>query len=329
MKEPIQSKLNQEFKEDIIKNQIILDATNYHLNKIQNVPFGIQGDVIVWQDGQPYLQFCSDLQAVANLFATGASDPAGGWYLVKEQRTWLKENLINIFKQKEQENPYSTIRILEAGVASYIHHYTYLSILVDALKAVSSKLRIALTVIDHYAFPLKQIDAIERLLTKELTSFDQIKIDGHIFKISQEFRQFVTQHPRFFDRISIELYKKDLSDPNEMLMLGQYDIITEHFLTSCLHDRQDIIEKIRQNYAYAIKNNLYLLCASGVSHENEQAYQDYLALHKKHGFKLVNKATSWDPYGYNLKELLHFQKKSSILKPVNFGNTLFRFQRHK
>ena len=61
--------------------------------------------------------------------------PAGGWYLVAEQRNWLIKQLSDAISVSTAPE----VRILEAGIASHNHHYSYLDLVSQALQQATRK----------------------------------------------------------------------------------------------------------------------------------------------------------------------------------------------
>lgn len=321
MKPSLQSALNRKFKESTWdSNQLVL--TGYHGDKVRSVVFGITEDVLLEENGQIFLRPCSDLKTLAKLFHSG-NDPAGGWYLVREQREWLRQMLVMILGQKKANQ---TVRILEAGVASYVHHYTYLSVIADTLRDLKKDIRISLATVDVCAFPILQVAALEKELEQGLAQPKKVEILGIEFALAQDFIDFVNSHPRSFGSISTELWIKNMSNLSEMVELGCYDIITEHFLTSCIPENNSEIEDLRCVYGEIIRKGGYLLCAAGLRRDSEE-YDRYVDLHSRNKLVLVDNEVSWDPYGHTREDIVQFGSEQPHKIPTRRGNTLSLFQK--
>ena len=302
----------------------------YHANRVNSTTFAIEGDVLkITGRHTAILTSHNDVVSLAKLFE-GRKDPAGGWYLVKEQREWLRKCLVDIFSGSKRPQP-QTLRILEAGVASFVHHYTYLRIIFDALQESRSNVRIALTVVDQCAFPLLQITALENELSKGLRSPKMINVGKSKISIERNFLAVVNPKTRNFGNIGTELWVKDLADEESVAQLGCYDIITEHFLTSVLDKRIREREtvQIRKTYSRIMKQGGYLLTANGII-KGSNMYSEFIKLHQENGLKLIDNATRavWDPYGLDRTSIVSFLYGEKEL-PISLDNTLSMFKKKR
>jgi SAM-dependent methyltransferase len=287
----------------------ILRPCGYHANRAHSSTFGITKQVLEVESGElgytGSLVPHRELENLAGLLQKGDADPAGGWYLVKEQREWLEARLFDILEPRQGSG--ETIRILEAGVASFVHHYTYLAILKSVLDRLEDPPRLAVTVVDKCVFPILQIAAVERALAAGIRRPRRLDIGGQQLFIEGEFLDVMNPSRRDFGRISLDLWVRNLGEMEAVAQLGKFDVITEHFLTAVLDQQIEQITSIRQTYARILKPGGYLLCATGIVKKSPN-YEEYVQLHPRLGFRSIDAKTLfvWDPYGFAREELVDF-----------------------
>jgi hypothetical protein len=297
----------------------VLKPEEYHKNRALNSIFAIEGDIIERineQTGQ--MRINEESRQLAKKFRKKSKPPAGGWYLVKEQREWLKTQLYDLLAKKPNT---STVSIMEAGVASYIHHFTYVSLLKEVLvqlkKELGWSIHIQLNVLEKYSYPLYQIRAI--------TNVCKLDKDDPLYPYPDDpFLDFLEESEVLdFEPITVRLIQYDLQKAQKGPF--QFDIITEHFLTSVIKDFEGI-RLVREGYAnILLKAGGSLLCASGVVKSQPLDYENYMNLHKK-SFQLIGSETVWDPYGMKLSEMMDLLEGDKKVM-VDYDNTLFHFQR--
>jgi len=249
-----------------------------------------------------------DIKGLARLLYT-RREPAGGWYLLREQRDWLGENLFQILKDKQDG---ATVNILEAGVAGYTHHYTYLSIIADVLQRLNNDLRISLTVVDRCAYPIMQIQAVDKLLASGRILPGEVRIDGASFSIDEHFTRVMNIKTRAFERIRTALSVEDLNDSDSMMQLGRFDIITEHFLPPVLESRSGEIAEIRDAYSKILVPGGRLLCASAIVSEHP-FYSEYAKIHRDCGLENIKEASElvWNPFSIETELIEKFVKRKN------------------
>lgn len=315
---------------DIQENELL--ACGYHENRAKSIPFGIESNAIkVVSKYVGFLTPTRDIKSIAKLFEQN-KNPAGGWYLVKEQREWLRKNLYNILLGKANHEKYqdSPIRILEAGVASFVHHYTYLRIISDVLNEIDRNLRVSLIVVDKCIYPIVQIAAIERELADAIKKPKRIDLGNSLsIEISKEFLSIMSLEHRMFGNINTELWVGDLTKHIEVGGLGAVDIITEHFLTSVFDKRirENEISLTRKTYGKTLKPDGYLLTANGLT-SGSPSYENFIKLHSVNNLMEIPERTEtvWDPYGLkreSLIALLYQEKEIQVL----LDNTMSVFQK--
>lgn len=294
----------------------------YHQDRAHSIAFGLMEDVLDLKSGEQtgYLVPGRDLKNMAGLFLSGVG-PAGSWYLVREQREWLAERLYEILSSRRG---HETVRILVAGVASYVHHYTCVAILCSVLGRLPDPPRIALVVVDRCLYPLLQIAAVERDLAAGLRKPHSIKVIDQTIRIDHRFFEVMTPAFRNFGRISTELAVRDLEILEGMTPLGQFDVITEHFLTAVLYHELEPIQRIRRVYSRILVPGGHLLCATGITRLSP-SYQGYEDLHPELGLRKVEAKTVnvWDPFGLSKEEVLQLSlgKKASRV-PCAIDNSM-------
>jgi hypothetical protein len=326
MPQIMQRPLTSGLRDCVLEGDLIRPC-EYHDNRAHSSPFGIMEDVLDIREGQHtgFLVPSRDLKQMADLFHMGA-DPAGSWYLVKEQRDWLAERLFEILSSRRGHD---TVRILEAGVASYIHHYTYVAILQSVLSRLPDPPRLALVVVDKCLYPILQIQAMERELAAGMRRPRTLRVAGQPIAIERRFFEVMGPALRDFGRISTELWVKNLELLEDVSRLGRFDVITEHFLTAVLDQQLEQITRIRHVYSRILEPGGHLLCATGIT-ERSPSYRGYVDLHPDLGLHSVDPKTSavWDPYGLAREELLQFSLgKRAPRIPCALDNALTVYRR--
>jgi hypothetical protein len=282
-----------------------IQPCGYHRDRAHSVPFGLTEDVLAVQPGAQtgFLIPGRDMKALADIFRAGPA-PAGSWYLVREQREWIEERLFEILASRRG---HETVRILEAGAASYVHHYTYIAILRSVLGRLHDPPRIALAVVDKCLYPILQIAAVERDLAAGMRRPRTIRVAGQPIHIDRRFFGIMSPQLRDFGRISTELWVRNLERPEDIAPLGRFDVITEHFLTAVLDQELEQITRVRSVYCRILVPGGYLLCATGIN-KASASYQGYEEIHPELGLRKVDEKTQdvWDPFGLVKEELLQF-----------------------
>lgn len=216
----------------------------------------------------------------------------GGWYLHKEHREWLKKQIIDYIKETSKKE----INILEAGVASYKHHFTYMAILNEVIDYFTGEIDINVTVADKFHFPLYQIE-----ICNDNPIQTEIDYNGFKFKIDTEVIAFAEQS----QRIRTNLWQKDLSEP--VTIKTKFDIITEHLLFLFLNENEQ--NSFISNINKMLVDNGKLLCFKDVS-ISEINQQKYAPLK----LNIDKSLPTWDIYKLcdNLISCLIKNKKVSL-----------------
>jgi len=317
MGEPIQVSLNRRLKQ-CRHDERGLVLCGYHHDRLACTAFKIDQSV-TGGARTAILRPTRDVRELARLFQTGSS-PAGSWYLVREQREWLESRLEEILTEHRSTG---TIRILEAGAASFVHHYGFLSILETVLRRLPAAPRVDLTLVDKCLAPVLQVDAVEALLAEGLrrprrwTPFKARSVTrlGMTLNIDRRFAEMMNTRRRSFARISCDLRTLDLRHVGSIRALGQFHLITEHFLTSVLDRFMPDIRAVRQTYAAVLVPGGHLLCASGLT-SRARSYQQYQQLHEELGLHSVAEHTRacWDPYGLETQAILDLSEAVAVAK---------------
>lgn len=249
--------------------------------------------------------------------------PAGSWYLVKEQRMWLKQRLVERFNEHKSSQP---LQVMVAGVASYVHALGQLLLYLEALQESQSKINIVVTFVDRCDFPLKQIAGfLEAVKSKAFFRY-KFKIGDEKFTCCKQLDKEIREKREQLKQIEVLYRFGDLSDAS-LFPSRQFDVITEHFMTSLLYKKFDSIRPIRANYAYWLKNDGRLLSADGLRTDSE-LYQMFTELNRDLGL-IVDAEQSvpvWDPYGLQqetFQNILEGNKQRRI--SVELDNTLSEF----
>jgi hypothetical protein len=323
--------LGDQFQKNInrkgFNEQILIMPSGYHDSRASNEIFGTTENVTIVERNLATIPPTENFKALADLFRKEEVNPAGGWYLVKEQRDWLRDILIRKI-QNLHENDQKEIDILEAGIASFNHHFSYLVILKEVIEALGYEdLILNVTVTDKAFFPLWSIDEIEKSSIEKLREKKSISVFNYEIPLQESFIDFLETHELLtYDRIRVKSIQYDLTDHLNTHKLGIYDIITEHFITSVI-DNVSLEKDIRKSYANLLKTNGYLFCASGKTpHIHHQAFDDFLDIHEECGLmQTSDRINVWDPYGMRGEDLLLLLEDQEI--KTRFDNGLFAFQK--
>lgn len=253
-------------------------------------------------------------------FSAGGSPPAGGWFLVKEQRDWLRGSLVRILKSLRDP----VLRVLEAGTASHNHHYTFETILHEALLEAGTDHTIELVVADQCLFPLLAIETMAELGLPKLLETKSMEIAGFSLTIDDSLLRLLADTQIWeFDRIVRKTLHADLMSPRELVQSGTFHLITEHFISAVINNSA-LLEEFRKTYAAILRPGGVLLCACGITlNRNREEYQWFREMHWDLGFQLKETEYVWDPYGMSREMVV----KHLTGRPVEtlMGNTMFRF----
>ena len=316
-----QDNLNQDYGVCRFSNGRI-SPCGYHSNKGSNTIFGLFDYDLEDFPNQVRLKNNKDIKKLSTLF-NSSRPPAGGWYLVGEQRDWLRKQVNICFNSIV---PKDECRILVAGIASIYHHYSYAWILHEAAK--ESKInhqQIALDIVDKCVYPLIQIGAVESQLNTNKALKRRQKVFQHEFYIGKKEIEFIRKLRPFVKAVNTQLYLRDLRLLDDLEEQRNYDIITEHFLSSLLMRNTDHINSTRATYANMLKTGGKLLVASGI--EDKEYRNEFIRIHREKGLVLEDSTKTWDPYGMDQDQIkaLAFNNQATIdaLK----DNELFVFVR--
>ncbi len=324
----LQIELNSKKTSDCYLEDNKIIPCGYHKDRVFNTPYEITADIIQkihFNNGQ--IEPSVKSRELAEKFHPDNNPPAGGWFLVKEQRLWLQDTLRDIFINKFSDG--DSVVILEAGVASFIHHYTYTIILKRVLESLPFKMNIDLVVTDKCSFPLLCIDIIRK--NWETVKKDRkIDIQGFELSIQDVFIDLIEKEGIInYEGIKTTTLQGDLTNHEIFFSVREkYDIVTEHFVTAVI-ENYEFIEKIRDTYNAIIQDGGFLLCACGINRSQGRiGFNKFIELHENdNNFLLQKEELSWDPYGMKRSDILKLLED----KPANaaFGNTLFKFLKVK
>lgn len=254
---------------------------------------------------------------------------AGGWWLIKEQREWLKAHLQSALKQIQGD-----CHILVAGVAGYAHFYSYLRIVFDAANSVDFDIsRLYIDVIDSCIFPLLAITEIEKSVRATpkwcfLSSLQKTyNVMGEAVTLSKHNRDFIKKmapdickcHIRTLHGSIMQMAKKFDN------IHKKYDIITEHFLLSMIENVDKLIDESRANYQQVMKSGAHLLMACGFDSMN--FVNRLVEIH--HKYKMVTIYDEivkvWDPFGLTRSELQDILNDLYAEPRIRLDNCLIDF----
>ncbi|MBO6517413.1 MAG: class I SAM-dependent methyltransferase [Bacteroidia bacterium] len=266
-----------------------------------------------------------DIIRLSHLFNKKA-DPAGSWYLVQEQREWLHNQLVDVltsYLAKDEE-----CFLLEAGVASYVHHYTFMDIVIEACGESGFPLnKLHVDIVDKCITPLYQIASIERSLRHKLFLGKHYRIFDRKFRMSSQHQTFLKKRKEKLKQINVKLFLRDLRQLEDIQELGSYDVITEHFLTSMIGKQRESMDKVRESYSRLLKKGGVLLSATGV--RDQEFWNNFLSIHIQHGLRpeLKTKTDVWDPYGIERGTIVAIGHNPDSSLVAAQDNTMIRFTR--
>jgi hypothetical protein len=295
----------------------------YHLDRLRCIPQKLGADAVKADpsaNGDVRLGF--GIRPYVDSLAAGLP-PAGGWYLVHEQRDWLERQLAS-FLLEHGDRP---VRVVEAGVASAVHHYTFVATVAEGCRSAGYEQPIELVVVDHCVLPIEAIKAVEQELVAARSPAASLDVGGVQMPVREELRALIDDLRPFLARVSTRTEVLDLLDDEWTDALRSVDIVTEHFLTSFLDEKDPYeIELVHHRYATALKPGGLLLSAVGVSRDSA-FYDDFVARHHRHGLRHVAEAALqvWDPYDLPRSTLFDHADPSHVSVPL--GNTLAVFVR--
>jgi len=249
--------------------------------------------------------------------AWAAWPPAGGWYLVKEQREWLHEKVLSYLRHSGR----TSLRVLEAGSASHVHHVTYLSILQEVLDAADVDVTLEVLTVDQCLLPVLAIETLRSGARETPLSVQGYDVELHpkLFELID--RTGVLEDPRITGRT----LNHDLTDTSWLPEQGEFDLVTEHFISAVLGNFE-LLGDFRTTYARLLRPGGWLLCACGLTKRTHgDEYKRFIELNERNGLELREIEGVWDPFGMRRDEievLLEDQPLQTYL-----DNHLFRFER--
>lgn len=210
-----------------------------------------------------------DLKEILKSISVG-ENIAGGWWLIAEQRIWLKNRLSAIFQSYNTTSDHKYL--LVSGVAGYAHFYSYLRIVIEAAKEAHFNLkRLNIDIVDSCITPILEIAHIEQSIRKKRFWFDRsvkrsYDILGYRLNLSCNNIKFINAMLKDIKSVNIRTFHCNILHLGDYceIMKKNYDIITEHFLISMMQNNKDLID-----------------------------------IHKRHGFVDITEETVkvWDPFG--------------------------------
>jgi hypothetical protein len=267
------------------------------------------------------------VREAASLFRAGCP-PAGSWALVHSQRTWLGDRLRERL-QAPGENP---VRLLVAGVASYVHFLGLLLIVDEALASAPGR-TVDILVVDGCVFPLRQIERFEALARggrRPLFGRPALAIPPSRYTVPKSVSAAMARL-KSLDRIELRTKLDDLSTMK--LEGAAFDVIADHFVSSMYHksDYLPMILQIRSTCFDHLERGGALLSADGYANDHYNDYPAFVEEHRRIGFVLdpARSVPVWDPYGLAVEDIAGLADKAvgEPALPVHKGNMLSCFVR--
>ncbi len=300
----------------------------YHQSRVHCQFIGIEASLLASNQNQfhTFLKQNNDVKQLAKWF-TAKQLPAGSWYLVKEQRTWLEAKLTQVLRTHPNGEPF---HIMIAGVASYVHAFGQLFIIMNTLSALPCAPKVTITFADKCAFPLEQIQALLKQVSQRhgLMGY-RFKLGSSQFKCPNALAKLLKKHKVHLRELTIHCVQGDLTDETRFTS-ESFNLITEHFLTSLLYKNFAAIAPIRKNYQRWLKPQGTLLSADGIRKDSDD-YNEFVALNQAQGLTLLDDMSQavWDPYGLP-EDMFQSILEGPITRPipVELDNTLSGFIKH-
>lgn len=249
--------------------------------------------------------------------------PAGGWYLVAEQRNWLIKQLSDAISVSTAPE----VRILEAGIASHNHHYSYLDLVSQALQQATRKPKIHVIVVDKCEYPIALSRAIrDELILKPGVGEPLPALDD---APTEPCLSFVLSRRNAGQYAAIEqsFIVGDLQDPQTLnIEPKSIDIITEHFITAVIRNL-DLLASFRSAYSKLLRPGGRLLTAYGATlASKEKEFEEIQGLHRR--FDLIPRPYTyvWDPYGLKENDLHPLLKKDPTSVTISSENSVQLFE---
>lgn len=291
----------------------------YHGDRAHSRPLRLESAIARDRDDPTVgaLRSGEDTRELARCLGDAAWPPAGGWYLVQEQRRWLRDQVLAYARRGGG----SRLRILEAGSASHVHHVTYLSVLQQALDSAAGERTLEVITVDRCPMPVLAIEALRAGGGGRV-----ISLPGREVELHPELSRLLRRTGVLGDaRITGRLLNRDLTDVSWSDEVGECDLVTEHFISAVLGNF-DLLGDFRATYARLLKPGGWLLCACGLApHTDRGEYDRFIELNSRHGLALREIRGTWDPYGMK-REQIEVLLEDRPLR-THLDNTLFRFER--
>ncbi|MGV6831156.1 MAG: hypothetical protein ACWA5P_06305 [bacterium] len=302
-----------------------IEPCNYHKKKVNSTILKLnnKSGKIIPNSSHQIHEITEDIKELSRLMAND-NDPAGGWYLVEEQRNWLFNRFCKILPEIELNN--SRCRILVAGIASYVHFYTFLNIIINAANNTKFNLdNIDIDVIDKCIYPLHQIAYIENRIRHRLFLKPYLRIFDQKVKIPRKNLAYLKKLRSSLRRLNVRIFLRDLRQLEDIKDLNTYSIITEHYLTTFLYKEKGLMEMTRQAYHKLLDSSGSLLVCSGIP--NNQFFKEFVELHENLNLELNSESIEhvWDPYGMDRHVIssIHKNNISELVAPLE--NCMFEF----
>ncbi len=225
--DPQQNKLNKKIQ--WVKG--LGQYTDYHSDRANVGVYQTSKDLLKLSNGVLRVNDIKQWEYLRRRMLAKKDDPnftefrlAGGWYLIYEQQKFLYEAFLNIFNEFSNEQ---TVDICEAGVASFVHHFTYVAIILKALKASRKNLKVNLTVIDKFPYPLRQIEMVHKFINNNEVFERREKLNKYVpdIVIRKDFVDFIKRDfdtDLYLSSIYFNCKVLDLTDPIEDRKLHYY-----------------------------------------------------------------------------------------------------------
>ena len=299
-----------------------LQPCGYHENRARNSAFRL--NTLEGYTNNPtvyHVPVRDDTKRLARLFAEKICPPAGGWYLLARQRRWLRDRLTTLIENSRL----TTLRVLEAGAAGHVHHFTFLAILQELFETTSVE-KIEVVLADICIMPALSIREVRRQGMKAIRSAGALDVSGHRVIVDDSFADLLAQtHILEDERLVESAVQEDLADPNSLSVQAAFDVVTEHFISAVVAD-WDLRSSFRATYSRVLKPGGHVLSACGFTNlAKPSVFKRFRQINEERGLEVRDLQAVWDPYGLTEEQVAVLAEGKSLT--VHADNTLFDHQR--
>ena len=228
------------------------------------------------------------------------TEAAGHWGLMLRHRQWLAGHLEQVLEARPDSD--APLRILQCGIAGFVHYFGTLDILleaVDRLRAKGREPRIEWTTYDICPGSIRQIEAgLERLRAGDARR-DVLAFDGVRVVVDPTFRELEDRRDLLDPAVVHHLRVGDVTSPYRFADEPErFDLVMTHYLFDMwVADEPRHLSGFASNLAACTAPSCDLLFAVNAERAgHELRTTDYLDAFESLGFRLADSEATWDIY---------------------------------